>query len=231
MSTIQGQTYIARDSPEIDQKAEKEPAPWSPVPLSPRFGGSDAEGDLHRMAISMNLHFAEKNLSQAPAYRDQQLRYVKEIKPENYFLSMKDKQYIRALVVMGYREDASRLVQQAYEKRKREIGSAMGYRGGHGLNWTLFTLFDIEYLEMLLLVGDRRRAIMLVLRVMDDYELKNLGQIVRTTEAQAKIDREYFETMRAIETTGSLPPEIDTARSRTSLHRLLRRLCGAISRN
>lgn len=144
---------------------------------------------------------------------------------------MKDKQYIRALVVMGYREDASMLVQQAYEKRKREIGSAISYRGGHGANWALFTPFNIEYLEILLLVGDRRRAIMLVLRVMDDYELKNLGQIVRTTEAQAKIDREYFDTMRAIETTGSLPPEIDTARSRTSLLGLLRRLCGAISRN
>jgi len=167
---------------------------------------TDPEEDLMLMARSMPSTALEN-----------QHRPTGEASDGGHFLSERDKQYIKTLVVLGYGQDAARLLRRAYEKRRREIDD-LGAGGGH-----LFTPFQIEYLEMLLVVGDRRTAISTVLSCMDEYQIRETRQ--GTVNLRSSLDREYERTITAIEKNGHLPPADDSQPSSSRrLHDLLRRI-------
>jgi hypothetical protein len=116
-------------------------------------------------------------------------------RPEHRFLSKRDRDYIRALMALGYRGEAADLVQKAYEAGPRRPA-------GDG---PLLTIYDLEYVEMLLVVGRRRVAVDFVLHLMEDYEIASVGRMAETT--RSRLDREYEATMRSIDADGRLPPE------------------------
>jgi len=194
LSSTEEQTVTSRGID--DSKSGNELVVWAHDALQRLFTGP--ESDIHQMALSMEIEvsresFVEKDIvEQVPEY---------EVLSGSHFLSERDMQYIRALVVLGYREDAAILVNKAYDSRCLEIGTVNGSPD------RLFGLFDIEYLEMLVLVGQRKRAVEVILSLMDDYELATLGRVVQSLEAQTNLEVEYRDILESIDTTGHLPPE------------------------
>jgi hypothetical protein len=189
---------------------------------------SDPERDLHRMATCVRLYSFQISPTETLAPRGGHFSGDKAARDR--FLSTKDRQYVKALVVMGYRDEAARLVHKAYAKRKTERETASASEQQRFGRPTLFTRFDIDYLEMLILVGDRRAAMDLFLRAMDDYELDRLGTIVRRVDNEIMLEMEYRETMKAIEAgrslAGCVGPEKAKDQRRAPLRSLLRRLFG-----
>lgn len=116
-------------------------------------------------------------------------------RPEHRFLSKRDRDYIRALMALGYRDEAADLVQKAYGAGPRRPAG----------DRPLLTIYDLEYVEMLLVVGRRRVAVDFVLHLMEDYELASGSRMAETT--RSRLDREYEATMRSIDADGRLPPE------------------------
>ena len=209
-------------------KPRYELSPWPiAVRMKPATGTSGPERDLERMAQSVSLHSSQIYSTETLAFRGQGLSGEAV---RDRFLSMKDRQYIRALVIMGYREEAARLVNQAYARRKQEREAARAQEEQRPGRATLFTRFDIDYLEMLILVGDRRAAMDLFLRTMDDYERDRLGTIVRRVDSELKLEMEYRETIRAIEAgqlvAGNARPGKVQSQPKAPSRSLLRRLLG-----
>jgi hypothetical protein len=195
LSSTEEQT-IARRSLD-DNQGDNELVVWAHDALQRLF--TRPESDIHQMALSMEIEVSRDSfvdnkgvVEPFPVYGDQH---------GSHFLSEKDRQYIRALVVMGYREDAAILVNKAYDSRCSEIGTV---NSSHG---RLFSLFDVEYLEMLVLVGQRKRAVEVILSLMNEYELTTLGRVVQSLETQSKLETEYRDILESIDTTGHLPPE------------------------
>jgi len=191
------------------------------------MGATDPERDLDRMARCVSLYSFQISPTETYALRGQHLGGEAM---RDRFLSVKDRQYIRALVIMGYREEAARLVHQAYERRKQEREAAKARERERSGRTTLFTRFDIDYLEMLVLVGDRKAAMDLFLRAMDDFELERLGTIVRRVDSDMRLEIEYREAIRTIE-AGRAPthragPGDVQPRRRAPILSLLKRLFG-----
>jgi len=196
LSSTQEQTVTGRPVNQEDPEGG-ELLLWAHDALQRMFTGP--EGDIHQMALSMEVEVSsgdfreEIGLPKPDHMKDEGWLY------EPHFLSERDRQYIKTLVVLGYREDAAILVDKAYGKRSNEISTGGSER--------LFSNFDLEYLEMLILVGQRRRAVEVFLGLMNDYELSILGRIAKNLDNQSKLDEEYREILSSIETTGALPPE------------------------
>lgn len=218
MSSTQEQTVTGRSINQGDPEGGGELILWAHDALQRMFTGP--EGDIHQMALSMEVEVSsgdfreEIGLLKPAAIRDEDWSY------EPHFLSERDRQYIRTLVVLGYREDAAILVNKAYGKRSNEISTGVSER--------LFSNFDLEYLEMLVLVGQRRRAVEVFLGLMNDYELSILGMIAKSLDNQAKLDEEYREILSSIDTTGALPPEKCKA-GKSARQGLIRRALSSIS--
>ena len=193
MSSTEGQAVTSRN-PSDNEVSGNELVLWAQDALQHLFTGP--ESDIHQMALSMEVEVS-RSLAEKPGA----LEPVYDVQIDSHFLSEKDRQYIKTLVVMGYRNDAAMLVNKAYERRCQEIDRP------HQTSSRLFNLFDVEYLEMLVLVGQRKRAVKAILGLMDDYELATLGRIVQSLETQSMLDEEYRITISSIDQTGSLPPE------------------------
>jgi hypothetical protein len=133
-------------------------------------------------------------------------------RPEHRFLSRMDRDYIRALLATGYPEEAADLVQKAYRAGAQP---PTGER-------PLLTIYDLEYIEMLLIVGRRRMAVDFVLHLMEEYELTSGVRLAETT--RSRLDREYETTMTAIDIDGRLPPEDFLDGSKERGGNILRRL-------
>jgi hypothetical protein len=133
-------------------------------------------------------------------------------RPECRFLSRMDRDYIRALLALGYRGEAADLVQKAY---------AAGFQPPTG-DKPLLTIYDLEYIEMLLIVDRRRVAVDFVLRLMEDFELASRARSAE--KARSRLDREYEATMRSIDIDGRLPPEEVLGGSEEPGNGILRRL-------
>jgi hypothetical protein len=194
LSSTQEQTVRGRGP--NDNEAGGELVLWAQDALQRLFTGP--ESDIHQMALSMEVEVSRRELADKPGLLEP---VHADAFVDFHFLSEKDRQYIRTLVVMGYPEDAAMLVNKAYDRRCHEIDRHSG-SSGH-----LFTLFDVEYLEMLVLVGQRKKAVDAVLALMDDYELATLGRIVQNMETQSVLEKEYRTTIKSIDETGFLPPE------------------------
>jgi hypothetical protein len=216
LSSTEEQTVTSRGIDD-DQTSGNELVVWAYDALQRLFTGP--ESDIHQMALSMEIEvsresFVEKDIVEPVPEFDL---------PVYHFLSERDRQYIRTLVVLGYREDASILVNKAYDSRCSEIGIVNGSPG------RLFSLFDVEYLEMLVLVGQRKRAVEVILSLMDDYELATLGRVVQSLETQSKLEVEYRDILDSIDTTGRLPPEpVQVPASESSRGNLFRRAFRAL---
>jgi hypothetical protein len=125
---------------------------------------------------------------------------------EGAFLSHRDEQYVRALSTIGYRQEATSLLQRAYERRSREINGRHGSTDpADGV--PLFTDHDIQYLETLLSIGRRSKAVEAAIRFIDEYENAQRNPNEDPTESLSGIEKEYVETIKAIETGGPLPPD------------------------
>ncbi len=152
------------------------------------LGTPRSRGDSRQVAAPL-----EHELPGAP--RASPFPGLARYRPEHRFLSRMDRDYIRALMALGYRGEAADLVQKAHEAGP---GRPAGDR-------PLLTIYDLEYVEMLLVVGRRRVAVDFVLHLMEDYEFASVGRMGETT--RSRLDREYQATMRAIDADGRLPPE------------------------
>ena len=231
MSVAEQAECSDRDATPANRSARlRSELPLWPVAGEGAFPGvaSEPERDLHRMATCVRLYSFQISPTETLAPRGGHFSGDKAARDR--FLSTRDRQYIKALVIMGYRDEAGRLVHKAYARRRQEREAARASEQQKFGHPTLFTRFDIDYLEMLILVGDRRAAMDLFLRAMDDYELDRLGTIVRRVDNQMMLEMEYRETMKAIEAGRSLAdcvgPEKAKNQRRAPLRSLLRRLFG-----
>lgn len=196
--------FPAAHGARLDPRVKPESA--LPATLRRATTEPDPEEDIMLMARSMSIPLSNNPDS-----------HTREPIDTGHFLSERDRQYIKTLVALGYRQDAARLLRRAYEKRRAEMGD-LETGNGH-----LFTPFQIEYLEMLLIVGDRRTAISTVLSCMDEYQIRETrdGKI----NLRSSLDREYERTISAIERDGCLPPADESEPSEShGLHNLLRRI-------
>ncbi len=217
-SLVQGQQRVSSDSDALDTALE----PWM----------AQAQGELQTMGCSSDNRTKTYEDISPDSLADGNVHPISEpgVLPGggHWFLSTRDRQYIRALVVLGFRQEATMLVHRAYARRCRELESSM-VTMDEGLCGSLFTPLDLEYVEMLVMVGDRRSAIDLILRAMDDYELGKLGRIVHSLDTQSRLKREYEQTVRAIEKgepVTCLDSSPDPAGNLNIVRRLLRSLRG-----
>jgi len=111
------------------------------------------------------------------------------------FISRIDREYLETLVMIGCGEEASELVRRAYDARRPEIENRRWFTP----STQPLTDLDIDYLEALIIVGDRRRAISALHQIIEQYELKVRGELIRAEEAPSAIDREYIRVMDSIE--------------------------------
>jgi hypothetical protein len=144
----------------------------------------------HQIALSMEVEVSgDRRFLEAPG-----LWGTKRL------LSNLDREYIRALVLIGYRVDAAILVERAYNGRLRDREAAVD-------DLVLLNAVELEYLEMLAVVGQRAKGGKLLLDRMDSYQRSILGHIAGSIETRARLDKEYAETIAAIEAGGPLPPD------------------------
>ncbi len=178
-----------------------------------------SEGDHRHMAMSVEFEVSESpKIATAPSVHYEE---IERYGPGHHFLSRMDRQYIKALLAIGYAEDAADLLQKAYKARLQETRV-------HGTeDRPPLTIFDLEYVEMLLIVGQRRLAVDFVLRLMEEFELASAGAMA-TTQTRSRLKREYEATMRAIEVDGRLPPEEEADESEEPEANMLRRLLGVL---
>jgi len=186
---------------------------------------SEPERDLYRMATSADLYSFQISPREASGFPGE--RFSGERAGRDRFLSERDRQYIKALVIMGYQDEAVWLVRKAYASRRQERDAARAreeQRLGHPV---LLTRFDIDYLETLLLVGDRRNALDLFLQAMDDYQLNGPNASAPRDCHWPMLEKEYREAIEAIESGKPSSPSTDGAKPRPrggSLRSLFQRL-------
>ncbi len=189
MSTTQSASQRLAAS-ECPSDAESDLMTWAQDALGKMMLSPD---DTDQVALTMEIEVAEEPGTAAEA--------DEAGTDSESFLSRIDREYIKLLVMLGFRDEAARLVEQAHQVRSKNHSTAASEDS------PLFTIYDLEYLELLLIVGRREKAVGMVLHLMDEYEVNVLTKIVRAHENQNRLEEEYHSIMTAIDTEGFLPPE------------------------
>jgi len=138
-----------------------------------------------------------------------------ESKSTTGFISPFDRQYLESLASMGYAEEAARLIDRAYETATSNTVEEQRAR--------LFTKVDLEYLEVLLTIGQRAKALSLIISAVERFERQAAARLA-SRQQDTWLDREYRRTIRAIEQGKPLGPP--GGEERGKLSRLFRRVFG-----
>ncbi len=129
------------------------------------------------------------------------------------FISPFDREYLESLASMGYAEEAARLIDRAYERATSNIVEEPRGR--------LFTKVDLEYLEVLLTIGQRAKALSFIISAVERFEREAASRLA-SRQQDTWLDREYRRTIRAIEQGRLLGPP--SRQERGKLARLFRRV-------
>ena len=140
-------------------------------------------GTLMLQESSPTASGSDLQLSSPPAQR-------LEERPNRRLISPIDREYLQALASLGYTDEAVRLLDMVYE----EARSTVAY---NSIKPRLLHNVDLDYIEVLLLIGQRSRALRFIFSAVERFERE--AAALAGPARQSRLDSEYRRTIRAIE--------------------------------